>query len=181
MLPEGVLWYWGLEYEGGGEGKRKIDRSRARLAPYFEHTGAVETCPSFPYASDDFKMKFNSATYGYGINLYMLAGSAQNKASGVRRMDQITNPSETIMWGDAAQINTWQSPASPSHPMLEEWYYLDAMSPPKFHFRHGGICNVVMADGRVVGMKPAYVDKRCDGQCGYIEPRGQDYYLRLVK
>src|SRR2546425_9551782 len=26
---------------------------------------------------------------------------------------------------DAAQVNTWQAPASPSNPMLEEWYYVD--------------------------------------------------------
>ena len=74
-VPEGVLWYWGLETPGGsGEGSRPLDRSRARLASYFQHIGEAETCPSFPYDEPYFKRKFATISYGYGINRQMLLG-----------------------------------------------------------------------------------------------------------
>ena len=51
---------------------------------------------------------------------------------------------------DAAQVNTWQAPASPSNPMLEEWYYIDnSTDQPNGHFRHGQKANAAFCDGHV--------------------------------
>lgn len=181
-LPDGVLWYWGFESAGGGaEGSRPVDMSRARLAPYLGGGGGVEICPSLPYRADYFKRKFQIASYGYGLNAYMLAGLPGMAKTGVRTMRNVECPSDTITWGDGIQINTWQAPASASRPMLEEWYVLDNMPPPHFHFRHNGWANVVMADGSVRAFEPHSVDLRCDGRVGYIEPPRQETWLLTKK
>ncbi len=174
-----VLYYYGLS-QGGAEGSRPIDKSKAKLAPYLGQTAGVETCPAISYRSAYFKQKYDMASYGYGINAYLLTNGPSSK---YRSFSQITRPSETITWGDAMQVNTWQAPASPQRPMLEEFYWLDAASPPKFHFRHNGQFNAVMADGSVRSFRadPRLLDPRCDGLTGFLEPRGEDYYLRPAK
>jgi prepilin-type N-terminal cleavage/methylation domain-containing protein/prepilin-type processing-associated H-X9-DG protein len=181
QVPDGTLWYWGLEIGAGGEGKRDLDMSRARLAPYLGRGGGVEVCPSMPYREPFFKRKFSIASYGYGINVYLLEDSPQGRSSGISRLDQIGKPSETIAWGDAIQINTFQAPASPANPMLEEWYALDAMEPQKYHFRHSGLVNTAMADGSVRSFRPYRLDPRCDGRSGMLEPPKQDQWLRTNK
>ncbi len=168
-IPEGTLWYWGIETAGGGgaEGARSLDKSRAKLAPYFPHAGGMETCPAFPYSRGDFKQKFDIASYGYGINRCMLAGMNRGVC-----FDGITFPGKTAAWADSIQINTWQPPASPQNPMMEEWYYLDnrTIAPATFHFRHGERCNAVFADGAVRALWPYWLESRCDGLAGRPEP-----------
>jgi prepilin-type N-terminal cleavage/methylation domain-containing protein/prepilin-type processing-associated H-X9-DG protein len=182
VTGEGVLWYWGLESGGGSEGDREIDTSRARLAGYFDAGPSVDVCPAIDRSRGDFKAKFDLAGYGYAINRHMIAG-----ASGGRRMDQITRPSETVAWADSMQINTWQAPASPQRPMLEEWYLLDnrATSPATFHFRHEGQCTAAFADGSVGRLSPTWLDSRCDGLVGRPEspvlPKEVEPLLQLDK
>jgi len=165
--PEGVLWYWGLELPGGsGEGARPLDRSRARLAPYFAHAGRLETCPDLPYGEPYFKRKFETISYGYGINREMLSGT-----NGGKTFMSINKPAQTVAWSESIQINTWQAPATPGNPMLEEWYYLDnrKLLPATFHFRHRGQCNAAFADGSVSALMPHWLDDRCDGLVGRPE------------
>jgi prepilin-type processing-associated H-X9-DG protein/prepilin-type N-terminal cleavage/methylation domain-containing protein len=171
-----VLYYYGLSSKGA-EGSRRIDKSKAKLAPYLGQIGGVETCPSLPYRAPYFKQKYEIASYGYGINVNLLADGPGHYCS----ISQVTRPAETIAWGDAIQINIFQAPASPEHPMLEEFYWLDIVGSPKYHFRHNGRCNVVMMDGSVRSFRPERLDQRCDGLSGYIEPIGEDYYLRPIK
>ncbi len=180
---DGTLWYFGLEPRSGarGEGQRVLDKSRARLAPYFEHVGGIEVCPAFRCAGWSVKRKFAEPSYGYGLNEYLIEGTPANRRAGLRRFSEIQKPAETIIWGDSAQVNTWQAPASADWPMLEEWYYLSASLPASFHFRHDRHCQVVMGDGAVRRFAPAWLDPRCDGLTGLIEPRGQDYWLRPAK
>ncbi len=172
--PDGVLWYWGLETGGGAEGSRRLDKSKARLAPYFDHAGGIEVCPALPYKSPMFKQKFGVPSYGYGINASLLPGLP---SCTITSIEDVARPARTIAWGDAIQINTWQAPASPSNPMMEEWYYLDTAAPAKFHFRHGGLFNAVMVDGSVRSLRPDRLDPRCDGLSGFLEPAGQNSYL----
>jgi prepilin-type N-terminal cleavage/methylation domain-containing protein/prepilin-type processing-associated H-X9-DG protein len=180
-VPEGTLWYWGLETGGalgGAEGGRRLDKTRARLWPYLQQIGGVEICPSLPYQAPYFKRKFEIASYGYALNAYMIAGLPHPERTGVRHMRNVRRPSETIVWADSVQINTWQTPASPKNPMLEEWYYLDGVAPPKFHFRHEQRLNAAFADGSVRAMSPHTLDPRCDGRVGFIEPPGHESWLR---
>ena len=176
-----MLYYFGLAAPGS-EGLRAVDKSKAKLAPYLGQLGGIETCPAFPYHASYFKQKFDTASYGYGINAYLLTnGPALSLPRRFTAFSQIARPADTIAWADAIQINTWQSPASPQNPLLEEWYYLDKTMPPKFHFRHNTRLNAIMTDGSVRSFAPARLDPRCDGLTGDLEPSGQDHYLRLVK
>lgn len=179
------LLYYGLTETHGAEGARDIDKTKAKLAPYLGQIGGVETCPALPYRAPYFKQKYEIASYGYGVNAYFLTnGPALMLPRQFTTFSQVTRPAQTIAWADAIQVNVWQPPASPDHPMLEEWYYLSSVipnQPAPFHFRHNGRCNCVMADGSVRSFLPNRLDPKCDGLSGYIEPKNEDYYLRLTK
>ena len=59
-------------------------------------------------------------------------------------------PSELVLLADAAQVNDFQAPASPDHPMLEEFFYVSTNSiEATAHFRHQGYANAVFCDGHV--------------------------------
>ena len=170
-LEDGTLWYWGFEPTDTPlpEGARPIDTSRARLAPYLEHSSAMQICPEAARVSSwsYFKPKFNLAGYGYAINRRMMRGQ-----SGGVKFDRITMPSETAAWADSMQINTWQAPASATNPMLEDWYYLDnrTVAPATFHFRHGDYCNSALIDASIRNLESHWLDARCDGRVGRPEP-----------
>jgi len=172
------LWFWGLETGPGAEGTRQIDRSQARLAPYLG-ADTVETCPDFPYRSTQFKRKFETSTYGYGLNVFLIQGQPEQVGSGVDRWSGVERPDATIAWADAVQVNRFQAPASPSNPMLEEWYYIAnrTYELPTTHFRHGGKVNAVFCDGSVRSLAPQRLLGFCDGRVGALEPAGQNHYL----
>jgi len=120
------------------------------LYPYLQGR-AVALCPSLSRCLAPYKLKATGATYGYGYNLFLSASASHHpvKAASVKR------PSAMALMADAAQVNTWQAPASPSNPMLEEWYYIDNSSnQPNAHFRHRKRANVVFVDGHVEAEKP---------------------------
>lgn len=143
-----LYWFGWLAH--GAEGERRFDPTRGALYPYFKGRG-VEICPSLNYARPTFKLKATGASSGYGYNLFLSAPG--NKPA--RRINEIINSSEVAVFADAAQVNTWQPPASPERPMLEEWYYVDdSKSLPNGHFRHEVKGNVVFADGRVAAEFP---------------------------
>ena len=54
---------------------------------------------------------------------------------------------------DAAQINTFQAPASPENPLLEEFYYFNTTE-KTVHFRHEGNSNVLFVDGHAGSAAP---------------------------
>lgn len=175
--PEGILWYFGLETPGGTEGHRLLDKSRARLAPYLG-ANSVETCPAFPYKKSLTKQKYELASYGYGINYKMLRGATEASC-----WSSVQRPAQTVMWGDAAQINDFQAPASKSNPMLEEWYELSARanSRPTFHFRHNGQIQLAMADGSVRAANAFSLIALVDRQVGYLEAPNSETLLALQK
>ena len=180
---DGKLWYWGFEKGNEPEGSRPIDTTRARLAPYISPDGQTMICPSLPSDYPHFKPKFLLPGYGYALNRMMLSGLPQAGNSWA----EVLRPSETITWADSVQINTWTPPASSSRPMIEEWYYLDNRnaSPATFHFRHLKKCNVAFADGSARSLQPYWLDNRCDGLVGRLEPAvapsGVSDLLRLKK
>ncbi len=181
QTPEGRLWYWGLERGAGGgaEGSRKIDRSKGRLAPYLAG-GGIEVCPEFPFRQSFTKQKFEVSTYGYGLNHYFLLGTPASRGIGMKNIAAADRLASIILWGDAAQVNTHQAPASPVNPMIEEWYYLSHLE-PTYHFRHEGKVQVAMGDGSIRRLPPAYLLSACDGQIGNLEPARQNEYLRPTR
>lgn len=145
IVPGGCYWYFGYETTvslNAPEGQREIDLTKARLYPYFATVGGIELCPSFRYDLSSYKAKYRSASYGYGMNLRM---------SGQHESSWTSKGSRLIWFADCAQINTWQAPASPTNPLVEEWYYVD-YGWKSFHFRHNGYANVLFCDGHVEAM-----------------------------
>jgi prepilin-type N-terminal cleavage/methylation domain-containing protein/prepilin-type processing-associated H-X9-DG protein len=154
--------YWFGWIGPGAEGQRPFDASQGALFPYFKGRG-VELCPAFNYFLSQYKLKATNATYGYGYNWYLSPPANQPAI----RFSQLTQPSSTTLFADAAQVNTWQAPASAANPMLEEWYYVDTNSAqPNCHFRHAQKANVVFGDGHIGAERcvPGSIDQRMQAE-----------------
>ena len=144
-FTNGGALYWFGWLASGSEGERAFDPAPGALYPYLRGLG-VELCPSLNYSMGQFKWKATGAAYGYGYNRHL---------SGIR-VPRVTAPSGTVLLADAAQINDFQPPASPTHPMLEEFYYVSTNSfEATAHFRHQQQANVVFCDGHAGRESPA--------------------------
>jgi prepilin-type N-terminal cleavage/methylation domain-containing protein/prepilin-type processing-associated H-X9-DG protein len=154
--------YWFGWLERGAEGSRAFDPKQGALYPYLEGRG-VEICPSLNYHEERFKFKARGAAYGYGYNLHLSPPASQAPMN----VNQLHRPSETVFLADAGQVNTFQAPASPSNPMLEEFYYVSTnRSEATAHFRHHRRANVLFCDNHV-GREPpeeGSLDSRLPGQ-----------------
>jgi prepilin-type N-terminal cleavage/methylation domain-containing protein/prepilin-type processing-associated H-X9-DG protein len=150
--------YWFGWIERGAEGARKFDVTQGILYPYVKD--GVRTCPELNYALAEFKLKATGAAYGYGYNLNLSPAPNGPKL----KMNEIARPADLAVFADAAQVNTFQAPASPEHPMLEEFYYFNTAE-ATVHFRHGGKAVTVFCDGHVAGQSaaPGSMDNRLPG------------------
>ena len=170
----GQQWWFGW-LASGAEGHRNFDLSTGVLFPYL-HGSNVRLCPSPDWNSPQFKPKGTNVIFSYGCNSFLCA--AQNKIP--VSANKISCPADTALFADAAQVNTFQPPASVSHPMFEEFYYLDLQTnyanpnnQPNGHFRHAQKANVTFADGHVDLEKPVAgsIDKRLPNQfIGQLRP-----------
>jgi prepilin-type N-terminal cleavage/methylation domain-containing protein/prepilin-type processing-associated H-X9-DG protein len=140
--------YWFGWLQRGAEGERKFDAAQGALQPYLGGRG-VELCPGLRYALADFKLKATGAAYGYGYNLHLSRPLNETPLA----HNQIVQPTETVLFADAAQINDFQAPASPENPMLEEFYYVNTTEATA-HFRHDKKAAAVFCDGHVSFEKP---------------------------
>ncbi len=163
-LTNGGQLYWFGWLGPGAEGQRPFDLSAGVLYPYLAGS-SVRLCPALNYALGQFKLKANGAVYGYGYNLYLSAPAIN--------VNQIRRPTAMALFADAAQVNDFQAPASPSNPLLEEWYYVSFATNsggrgyyPNGHFRHGWRANVVFGDGHVdeEQMVPGSLDPKLPAQ-----------------
>jgi prepilin-type N-terminal cleavage/methylation domain-containing protein/prepilin-type processing-associated H-X9-DG protein len=159
--------YWFGWIGNGAEGERPLDLSVGVLYPYTKGN-RVRLCPAFNYALGQFKLKANSAVYGFGYNLSLSPANSQSAStSRVRRF------SDTALFADAAQVNDFQAPASHSNPMIEEWYYVSSETNyysssyyPNGHFRHSGRANAIFCDEHVSRetMAPGSLDRKLSSQ-----------------
>ncbi len=138
----GIIYWFGW-LQNGAEGQRAFDPTQGALYPYLQGRG-IDICPALNYASSQFKLKATNSAYGYGYDLYL---SSAPTAPSVN-IYKITRIADTALLADAAQVNTFEAPASPSHPLLEEFYYIDT-NEPTAHFRHQSTANVLFCDGHV--------------------------------
>ena len=137
--------YWFGWIGDGKENERVFDAAAGALYPYLKGRG-VEICPALNYSAGELKLKANGATYGYGYNFYLSTDPPKAPVS----ISRVTRTTDTVLFADAAQVNTWQAPASTSHPMLEEWYYVDnSVNQPNGHFRHARKASIIACDGHV--------------------------------
>jgi prepilin-type processing-associated H-X9-DG protein len=121
-------------------------------------------------------LKGANVIFSYGCNSYLFAAPGHSPISAAK----ILHPADTAFYADAAQVNTFQAPASASNPMFEEFYnvdletnYANPNNTPNGHFRHAQKANVTFADGHVALEKPVAgsLDQRLPAQCiGQLRP-----------
>jgi prepilin-type processing-associated H-X9-DG protein len=153
--------YWFGWLADGAEGRREFDLTQGPLWPYLRSKG-IETCPALDRCAARFKAKAHGAAYGYAYNLLLgPRGGVGLPPAAFRR------PSELAAFTDGGQINDFQPPASPDHPMLEEFYYFDTNTfSATVHFRHRRAAQVWFTDGHV-GLERAEIgslDPRLSGE-----------------
>jgi len=141
-----VLWFGWLER--GAEGTRRFDPSQGALWPYLQGRG-IEICPAFNYASARIKLKATGASYAYGYNLHLSAPPSRTAF----KVDTVPRPANTAVYADSAQVNDFQSPASPDYPLMEEFYYVNNYEPTA-HFRHQDRANAGFLDGHAERVEP---------------------------
>jgi prepilin-type N-terminal cleavage/methylation domain-containing protein/prepilin-type processing-associated H-X9-DG protein len=145
----GQLWWFGWLQSpgaGAGEGRRAFDLTLGVLHPYIQ-ASAVRLCPALDYAAPYFKLKASNVVFSYGYNKFLSPPTIREPPLPLAR---VREPSGTVLFADAAQVNDFQAPASRSRPMLEEFYYVDTnASYPNGHFRHAQRANAVFCDGHV--------------------------------
>jgi prepilin-type processing-associated H-X9-DG protein/prepilin-type N-terminal cleavage/methylation domain-containing protein len=169
----GTIWWFGWLDNSQPEGHRPYDLSAGKLYAYLNGSD-VRLCPSLDSQSPLFKLKATNVVFSYGYNGFLSTAPKPVNVSKLR------NPVETALFADAAQINDFQPPASHSHPMVEEWYFLDNPTNypsssyyPHGHFRHSQKANVVFCDGHVdlESFVPGSIDPKLPNQfVGRLRP-----------
>lgn len=143
----GAQWWYGFETlasQSAGEGRRHFDASRSPLAGYIP--GAIRPDPSFSIHGRAFKPKYNSGYLGVGYNAVLGGGRGNSVEAKALSYWSLAAPGKTVVFATCAQVNTFQSPASPSRPMLEEFPYFDQKE-TTIHFIAGNMALVGYADG----------------------------------
>lgn len=159
--PGGQNWWFGW-LGAGASGHRPFDLSKGKLYPYLSSSN-VRLCPAMDYKSPEFMLKGTNVISSYGCNTYVFVAPTQQPI----KASQIIHPTRTALFADTAQVDDFLPPASPSHPMFEEFYYVDTnTSYPNGQFRHDQMANVVFGDGHVNLEKPVpgSIDQRLPKQ-----------------
>ena len=156
----GDLWWFGWleKWNGANEGQRAFDATAGALYPYLQDRG-IDLCPGFDYSFSGLKLKASGASFGYGYNRHL---SATN-------LSRVRVSADTVLLADSAQVNDFQAPASPSHPMIEEFFYVSTFPfEATAHFRHQRQANALFLDGHVDREAPV---------AGSIDARLPDRYI----
>ena len=163
----GTLYWFGWIDNTKPEGHRPFDLSTGALYPYLSGSD-VRLCPALDAATAKFKLKGTSIIFSYGCNRYLAPTPINSPPVNI---NIIKRPTETAIFGDAAQVDdflTYNGQSLRNSPMLEEFYYVDTnTSYPNGHFRHSQRANVTFCDGHV-GMEtmvPGSLDPRLPNQC----------------
>ena len=170
-----LYWFGWLQSDATAEGQRAFDLSVGVLFPYLG-TSDVRLCPALYAAPAQLKLKGDDVIFSYGYNKSLSAAINSPPVNA----NKIKRAADLALFADAAQINDFQDPASPDHPMLEEWYYLDVDTNfsggdyyPNGHFRHAQRASVAFCDGHVgmETMMPGSLDQRLPNQSvGQLRP-----------
>ena len=178
--PEGgVEWWFGREAGGvGGEGDREIERNKGPLGPFIENAGGIATCPGLDQYLGLRKAKFEGAGFGYGYNVHLGGGWFGNKP----RLNLSTTKhrsADIAVFATCAQVNTFQPPATPDNPMIEEFYGFDSRQ-KTIHFRFAKKALLLFANGSVREAEPeeGTMDSTLDGaDVGRFSPVGSGKWL----
>jgi len=174
----GATWWFGFESStsmSSPEGQRNFDPTKGPLANYVPK--GFRPDPSFALGGKAFKPKYRNGYIGVGYNTLLGGGFM---GSGVlKRQTALSDPSQVVVFFTAAQVNTFQRPASARNPMLEEFYGIDDREVTA-HFRHGGKAMVSFASGNAgfLPMDESTRDMRSpEANIGRFAPRGSRKFL----
>jgi len=175
----GVTWWFGFESlasQARGEGSRDFNAELGPLAGYIPKGARPD--PSFALRGKVFKPKFRNGYIGTGYNV--LLGGGFSGRGACANFWKLSDPSQVVVFFTSAQVNTFQSPASTSNPMLEEFYGIDGRE-VTVHFRHNGKAMVSFASGNAgfLEMDESTRDKRMPrANVGRFAPVGDTRYLQ---
>jgi len=182
-VPErGVIWWFGFETLksiSSGEGNRHFDPDLGPLAGYVP--GGFRPDPSLAFTGKALKPKYRFGYIGVGYNTHLGGGWMGGNPM---RYSELEKPHETVVFATSAQVNTFQAPASPKNPMIEDFYGFDdgaTGNQPSIHFRHNGKAMVVFATGNAgfLEMDKNTLDMRApEAKIGRFAPAGSSKFLR---
>ena len=161
----GTTYWFGYETAADSalpEGQRTIDYNRGALGPYSGGLHDVHPDPQFLRMGATFKPKFKDGYFPYSYN-DLLAGTSQLAIPAL---------TQRVVFATSAQVNTFEAPASPTHPMLEEFYMVDN-SNVTASFRYHGQALCAFADGSTgfASPQPGTTDTRLpDGGVAQLPP-----------
>lgn len=181
----GITWWFGFEpvaSVGRPEGSKEFDPSKGPLGGYIPK--GIRPDPSFSLQGNAFKPKFRNGYIGIGYNIEI--GGGFQSLTNCSHYGSLSDPAKVVVFCTSAQINDFQSPASPSHPMIEEFYSFDKGAGaqgryPSVHFRHNGKAMVSFATGNAgfLDMEESTRDSRMpQANVGRFAPKGDTTYLK---
>lgn len=178
-----TIWWWGRETDASKsspEGTRDFDPTSGPLGAYIPK--GTRPDPSFSLGGSAFKPKFRNGYIGAGYNTLLAGGWRWINDQQTPRLNywQLSDPSKVVVFFTSAQV-AFQPPASPKHPMLEEFYGVDVWSQPSIHFRHHGKAMVSFASGSAgfLDMDESTRDRRMPkANVGRFAPAGDTTYLK---
>ncbi len=190
-VTRNVTWWFGMETRqsqvSAGEGKRNFDAAMGPLGGYIPK--GFRPDPSFSLGGGAFKPKYQAGYIGIGYNTEIGGGMTEGYASKdpttadkfkLANHWQLSDPSKVVVFCTSAQVNTFQKPASPNNPMLEEYYGVDGAE-VTVHFRHNGRAMVSFASGNAgfLDMDESTRDSRMPkADVGRFAPVGDTTYLK---
>ena len=179
----GTTWWFGFETAASiakPEGQRDFNPSLGPLGGFIPKGFLPD--PSLALGWSVFKPKYRSGYIGTGYNV--LLGGGFLGIAPLMNHGQLSDPSKVVVFFTSAQVNTFQAPASASHPMLEEFYGADDGSTgnqASIHFRSHGKAMVSFASGTAgfLPMDESTRDTRMpNGNVGRFAPVGNSTYFK---
>lgn len=207
MLPGADPDHFGgrLRWHGGRETPNQYSKFDPRLGPLYMYIpdGRVKECPLFSeyrdYKEGDNIFEGGCGGYGYnmayvGSQLSLIEDPIKACRKGMR-VYAIKNPSETIMFADAAipqnggiiEYSFVEPPKAVSfdHPRGRPGEHF--MS-PSIHFRHYGRANVLWCDGHISSEKwewapdeNAYGERNRRWSVGWFGPKNNYFFDHVLK
>lgn len=146
-----------------------LDFTKGFLAPYMESQRQTYLCPDFG-PSQVTSLRFQQMVSGYAYNYIYLGPGLQSAIDWMTlqvdptkpinyAMRDVQQPTQTIVFADAAAVNCIDWPACTDNSFTETWYLeppSDAF--PNTHFRHNGVANVSFLDGHVESRMRSWVN-----------------------
>ncbi len=176
-------WHGRRNTDGSGTDEDKtFDPTRGPLVDYVGYQGEVRYCPSFEDQLDYDAPGFEVGTGGYGYNGSYIGGRCDlygtngKSALNTARVDDVTLPTETVMFTDAAfykivsgqtniiEYSFAETPFVQQFPTeVSTWRHS-----PSIHFRHHTSTHAAWGDGHV------------DSQAmDFTHPLFEDFYKNL--